>query len=84
MALARLAQVHLAVGDVELAATAIGQIEPKYGNEFSEVQGDVFLAQGKIDQARAMYSAALAEAQERGRLAENLELKLDNLGLAAE
>ena len=82
IALSRLAQVHLAQGDVDAAAAAIAAIDPAFAGEFLEVRGDVALAQGETATARALYSAALNDVQKRGSDGESLQMKIDNLALA--
>lgn len=78
----RLAQVHLANGDSELASAVVAEIDPEFAEEFNEVRGDVYLATGDVDKARAMYSAALEEIQKAGQSGSGIQLKLDNLALA--
>ena len=78
----RLAQIHLADGNVDAAAALLDKVDTKYADQFAELRGDILLAQGKVDEARAMFSQALAAAHERGSGAETLELKIDNLALA--
>ncbi len=80
----RLAQVLLAEGDADAAAALVARIDPQYADEFTEQRGDILLAQGKIDEARAMFSKALDEARRRGAPGSALQLKIDNLALAAQ
>jgi predicted negative regulator of RcsB-dependent stress response len=82
VALSRLAQVHLAEGDSDAAAAAIAAIDSAFDDQFLETRGDVLLAQGETAAARAMYSAALDDAQRRGSNGESLQMKIDNIALA--
>jgi len=84
VAQARLAEIYLADGDVENAASILKKIAPEYDGQFAEIRGDVFAAQGDTENARAMYDRALAEAQERGSAGSAIQLKLDNLSLAGK
>ena len=78
----RLGQIHLAEGETEQAASLLAQVDPAFADQFSELRGDVFLAQGKLDAARAKYSQALEEAQKRGNTGESIQLKIDNLNVS--
>jgi len=80
----RLVQLYLAQGKVEEAAALISEIDPTYADQFTELRGDVFLAQGELEAARAKYSQALDEARGRGNAGEAIELKIDNLNVAVQ
>lgn len=82
VAQARMARLLLTENKIEEAAAMIAQLDPAHADRFVELRGDVFLAQGDKDRARAMYSQALELARERGSAGGWIELKLDNLGLA--
>lgn len=51
-----------------------------YGPRFDDLKGDVYLAQGKNEEARAAYSAAYAKLKETSPLRGVVEMKLDSLG----
>lgn len=51
-----------------------------YGPRFDDLKGDVYLAQGKREEARAAYSAAYAKLKETSPLRGVVEMKLDSLG----
>ncbi len=84
LAQARMAQVLLAQGEIEQAAAVIDQIDSLHADRFSELRGDVLLAQGKHDEARSMYSKTLDEVLQRGGAPGALELKIDNINLATQ
>ncbi len=84
IAQARLAQLNLAQGDTENAAKLISEIETAYADRFTELRGDVLLAQGELDDARAKYEQALEKARERGSAGETIQLKIDNLNVARQ
>lgn len=78
----RLARVHLELGDAEKALEVI-QAEsdiPGFESRYAEVRGDIYLTQGKYDEAMAAYRNALdtLEAGEGDRA--TLVLKLESLG----
>ncbi len=67
---------------------ALKQLEsahaPAFDGRFQELKGDVLTAQGKKDEARAAYKAAIEKAGEKqGAGRELLQQKLDSLGEAA-
>jgi predicted negative regulator of RcsB-dependent stress response len=51
-----------------------------YAPRFDDMKGDVYLAQGKHEEARAAYSAAFAKLKETSPLRGLVEMKLDSLG----
>jgi predicted negative regulator of RcsB-dependent stress response len=51
-----------------------------YGPRFDDLKGDVYLAQGRSEEARAAYSAAHAKLKETSPLRGMVEMKLDSLG----
>lgn len=51
-----------------------------FGPRFDDLKGDVHLAQGKKEEARAAYSAAYAKLKETNPLRSVVEMKLDSLG----
>ena len=82
IALARMAQVLLAEGNVEEADTLIGQIDPIHAEQFAELRGDILAAQGEPEKARKMYNKTLDLAQQRGITGAVVQLKIDNINLA--
>lgn len=82
IAQARLARLSLAQGNTEEAAAIISAIDPAYADQFTELRGDVFLAQGELNDARAKYEQALEKARERGSAGDTIQLKIDNLNIA--
>lgn len=76
----RLARVLLADGKANLALTALqGESEQAYRAVHEEVKGDVYVALGQHDQARAAYAAAL-EAMTPADDRSVVQMKLDDLG----
>jgi predicted negative regulator of RcsB-dependent stress response len=83
IAQARLAQLLLTERKFDEAASLMAQIDPSHAKQFTELRGDLFLGQGQREEARAMYAKTLADIRERGGSGEIIQLKLDNLGVAA-
>ncbi len=81
LAQARMAQVLLAQSEIEQASSVVDQIDPLYADQFSELRGDLFLAQGEQEKAREMYSKTLDDVLQRGGSAGALQLKIDNINL---
>lgn len=52
----------------------------RFAGEFADRRGDVMLAQGKRDDARAAYKLALEKLDERSPMRRLVQLKLDALG----
>jgi predicted negative regulator of RcsB-dependent stress response len=84
LAQARLAQLHLAEGKVEDAASIVSELDPAYIDQFTELRGDILLAQGQPDAARSKYSQALEDSQDRGDAGESIHLKIDNLSVTGQ
>lgn len=82
LAQARMAQVLLAQGEIDQASVTMNKIDPLYADQFTELRGDIFLAQGEPEKARAMYSKIIDEVLQRGGSAGALQLKIDNINLA--
>lgn len=84
IAQARLAQLLLAQDNVDGAAAIIGQLalQPD-SSQFAELRADILAAQGKTEEARALYEKALAAIAITGADPSLLELKLDSLGLTS-
>lgn len=80
IARARLAQILLAEGEIENALNNFNALKADEQARFPELNGDILLAQGNVDDARVKYQAALDQAIEFGIDTEPLQLKLDNMG----
>lgn len=78
----RLARVLLDQGDGEGAWTLLGAGEQPTLASFHELRGDVLLARGKPEEARAEYLRALALVEAADGDPELVQLKLDDLGRA--
>jgi predicted negative regulator of RcsB-dependent stress response len=85
LAVLRLARVRISEGKLDAADKTLHSIPPGgTAAAFSQVEGDLYLARGDIQKARAAYGAALkalppnAPVQER----QLLKVKLGNLGVA--
>jgi predicted negative regulator of RcsB-dependent stress response len=60
-----------------------GSPPPRFEAEWSDRRGDLLLAQGKTDEARAEYRSALDKARPDAPMRRVIQLKLDALGGAA-
>lgn len=82
----RLARVLAAQGSHDAALAELQSAEPSesFASEYAEARGDIFLAQGKTDEARSAYQFALesltSPQQNRAGL---LQMKIDNLKTAS-
>jgi predicted negative regulator of RcsB-dependent stress response len=76
----RLAAVLL---DQEQYDAALKQLDETPGDAFaglySDLRGDVLVAQGKIDEARAQYQQALEKSPENSAWRDVVQIKLDAL-----
>ncbi len=54
--------------------------EPAFDSLFSDLKGDVLVAQGKAADARAAYQAALDKMDEKSAYRQLVQMKLDGLG----
>lgn len=80
----RLARVMLAQGEADAALKLINETSNVgYVALHNEIKGDILVALGKKDEARAAYQAAL-KALESGQDKSVLQMKLDDLGGSAE
>ena len=57
-----------------------GDFDPGYIGLKEDLQGDILLAQGKAEEAKKVYAAALANLDSEGRLYLFTKQKLDSLG----
>lgn len=72
----RLGRVLLAKGEMESALTLINSVNPQtFEPAFAELRGDIYIAMGRIDDAREAYLAS----QQAGSSSEALRMKLDAL-----
>ena len=55
-------------------------IDPGYAGLKEDLQGDILLAQGKIDEAKKLYASALINLEAEGRLHLLTKQKLESLG----
>lgn len=80
----RLAQVMIDLQNFDEALKLLeGDYPPAFEPQFAEVRGDVYVLQGKRDEARSAYQAALAATPlDQRTMRELLQFKLDNLGAA--
>jgi predicted negative regulator of RcsB-dependent stress response len=78
----RLARLMIETGDLS-GAQALAETKDVTGfdAEFSELKGDIAMAQNKPDAARAAYQAALKQLPANSSYSTVLNMKLDNLGV---
>lgn len=79
----RLARVLIAQENIEAAQAHLNAVSKRaFVAQRSEIQGDLYVAQANLSEAKTAYQAAL----EAGGLNDNpgLQLKLDNLAIATE
>jgi predicted negative regulator of RcsB-dependent stress response len=81
----RLAGVQLDQKAYDAALKTLGgSHSDAFAARFDDMRGDILLAQGKADEARAAYQAALGKLGEDNPYRSIVELKLDDLGGAAK
>lgn len=79
----RLARVLLSEGKTDDSLATLVNIDAgTYVASYEELKGDIYLAQGKMNQARTAYTLALAALDSSARGRDFLEMKLDDLGEA--
>lgn len=72
----RLGRVLLAKGELESALTLINSVNPQsFEPAFAELRGDIYIAMGRVDDAREAYLAS----QQAGSSSDALRMKLDAL-----
>lgn len=72
----RLGRVILAQGDAERALDLLNMLDPSaFEGGFGELRGDIYLALGRVVDARDAYTVA----QQAGSSSDGLRMKLDNL-----
>ena len=87
------AQSHRGIASVRLGAVLLddkkydealkaldANTDEAYAPIVADLKGDVFYAQGRVDEARAQYKAAVDKAGTRGPLKSVSQIKLDALG----
>jgi len=87
------AQSHRGIASVRLGAVLLDEkkyeealkaldanTDPAFAPLVADMKGDVYYAQGRIDEARAEYKAAVEKAGPRGPLKAVSQIKLDALG----
>lgn len=80
----RLAQVHYAQGDHDKAIVSLDKIKGKdtLSVAIAELRGDIFLAQGKLDESRESYKAALKSLETSGNQDRRGDIEIKISGLA--
>jgi predicted negative regulator of RcsB-dependent stress response len=78
----RLARLHLDGGAHEQALALILTDSPGFDAEYLELKGDILVAQGKADEARAAYNQALTYAKAETPHGRQISMKLEDLGAA--
>lgn len=74
----RLARVILAKGEAQRALDLLSTVTPgAFEADYGEIRGDVFVALGRMSEARASYE----EAREAGSTSDTLQMKLDDIEL---
>ncbi|MFW2405323.1 MAG: YfgM family protein [Gammaproteobacteria bacterium] len=82
----RLARVRLQQGQFDVALDVLGTATPAsaFASRYDEVRGDIYYAQGRIEEARAAYESAMSHEDEAPVIdAVYVQAKLDALGGAA-
>ena len=76
----RIAQVHLFLGDYDAALAALADVrEQAYAGLYPDLRGDIFYAQGQLDDAAAEYSLALSADGAIGIDRTYVQMKLDDI-----
>lgn len=77
----RLARIHLDSGDRQAAAQLL-EVKDRAGfeAEYEELRGDILVAEGRLQDARAAYREALKHLPPESPYAPILNMKLDDLG----
>lgn len=74
----RLARVILAKGEAQRALDLLTTVSPgAFEADFAEIRGDIYVALGRMSEARASYE----EAREAGSTSDTLQMKLDDIEL---
>jgi predicted negative regulator of RcsB-dependent stress response len=83
IAIARIARMLLSEGQADAAWKELVSAGVIDVDGFYELRGDILAAQGKSDEARAMYLKVLAQAEAGGLDTRGTQLKYDNLATRA-
>jgi len=84
LATSRLARVLAAQKQYDAAIALLGkESDVGFAPTLEELKGDIYQAQGKMDEARKAYQAAVAALDARDERRPLLELKMADVGLAA-
>lgn len=76
----RLAELYVSQSAYNKATQVLSQVKGEaFASRVSELKGDVALAQGDVEKAKTLYSAALPQATNK----QLLQMKLDDLGVLA-
>lgn len=79
----RLARVQAAASKFDTALATLTAVDAgSFIGEYAEVRGDILLAQGNVDEARAAYQLAVQSQTIDMPKNENLQIKLDDLAPA--
>ncbi len=74
----RLARVILAKGEAQRALDLLTTVSPgAFEADYAEIRGDIYVALGRMSEARASYE----EAREAGSTSDTLQMKLDDIEL---
>lgn len=77
----RLARLQWGAGDAEAALKQLeGKLPDAFRAEADTLRGDVLVSQGRLDEARKAYDAALAQAALLGQETGLIRIKRDDLG----
>lgn len=77
----RLARLLLTEGKHDEAIQLLNSVEPGvFKSSYEELKGDVYLALGKVNEARNAYNIALATLEPTSRNRTFLQMKIDDLG----
>lgn len=83
LATTRLARILAAEKQYDTAiAMLLKENDPGFAPTIEELKGDIYQAQGKIEEARKAYQSAVAALEERDERRPLLELKMTDVGLA--
>lgn len=80
----RLTQILLSEAKYDDALSLVADVTGgAFQSSYDAIKGDIYLAQGKKDQALATYQQALSNLDPASRMRDILQMKIDNLGGAA-
>jgi predicted negative regulator of RcsB-dependent stress response len=76
----RLGRLHIANAEYDAAVALAQNAAPGFEAEYLELKGDALVGQGKVDEARKAYAAAIKELSAEAPSRRLLEMKLDDTG----